>query len=171
MEIVFSQTESALLDAVKALRAAGLPAPELPAHLSRDYAAEIDDLLVEIAGLTLTCGQASDLIADLRRLLARYAPKAGETPPPAAAENTTAGGGRGIGGRSGDDRRERLISLLKSGTLLYMKGMPLSYDPATDEFVAGTYRARSVSGLAKMITGTSVNGWTLVVDQNGKRVF
>ncbi len=169
MNIIYSPTETALLDAVKALRAAGLPAPELPAHLTRDYAQEVDDLLIEIAGLTLTCGQASDLIADLRRLLARYAPKAGETPPPAAAE--TAARATGGNGRSGDDRRERLIGLLKSGTLLYMKGVPLSYDPTTDEFVAGQMRSKSVSGLGKLLTQTSVNGWTLILDQNGKRVF
>ncbi|RMD73442.1 MAG: hypothetical protein D6823_13320, partial [Chloroflexi bacterium] len=149
MNIIYSPTESALLDAVKALRAAGLPAPELPAHLSRDYAAEIDDLLAQISDLTLTSSQADSLIGDLRRLLTRYAPKAGEMPPPAAAETTARAG---VGGRSGDDRRERLVNLLKNGTLLYMKGVPLSYDPLKDEFVAGAFRSRSVSGLGKLLT-------------------
>jgi len=167
MEIVFSQTETALISAVKSLKSAGLPAPELPAHLTRDYAQEVQDILASFDRLTLTAGQADSLIGDLRKLLARYSAPIGNTG--AAVAGTGTAVANAVGRQ--DERRKTLIELLSSGTVLYIKNLPLSYDPTSDELVAGTYRARSISGLAKMITGTSVNGWTLVMDRNGKRVF
>lgn len=159
MKVLLSQTEQALVQAIQALKTAGLPAPDLPPHLLRDYAAEVNELLEQFADLELTVSQADQLISELQKILSRYQPK------PTGNE---AGDGNVAGN---DERRVTLIKLLQSGTKLYIKNVPLGYDPSTDSFVAGAHRGKSVSAVARSLTGHATNGWLLITDQNGKKVF